>query len=123
SFRWAALSGESDDIYKTDELAKEMFENDESLVNWINIAQEMIEWQGLSSQIYWLSYENRYRFALKVNEMVASGEISALIVFGRDYLNSGSVASLNRETESMKESATRVNVYLYQILGRGLFDM
>lgn len=85
-----------------------MFENDESLVNWINIAQEMIEWQGLSSQIYWLSYENRYRFALKVNEMVASGEISALIVFGRDYLNSGSVASLNRETESMKDKSDAI---------------
>lgn len=107
-FRWAALSGDPEDIYKTDKLAKEMFKDDAALVNWIDMAQEMIAWQGLPARICWLGYGDRHRFALKVNEMVASGEISAPIAFGRDHLDSGSVASPNRETESMKDGSDAV---------------
>lgn len=107
-FRWAALSGDPEDIYKTDALAKEMFGHDEALVNWIDMAQEMVQWQGLPSRIFWLGYGERHKFALKVNEMVASGEISAPIVFGRDHLDSGSVASPNRETESMKDGSDAI---------------
>lgn len=107
-FRWAALSGDPEDIYKTDQLAKEMFSENESLVNWIDMAQKMIKWQGLPSRICWLGYGERHRFALKVNEMVASGELSAPVVFGRDHLDSGSVASPNRETESMKDGSDAV---------------
>lgn len=107
-FRWAALSGDPEDIYKTDQLAKEMFAEDEALVNWIDMAQKMIKWQGLPARICWLGYGDRHRFALKVNEMVASGELSAPVVFGRDHLDSGSVASPNRETESMKDGSDAV---------------
>ncbi|WP_153722861.1 urocanate hydratase [Sporosarcina cascadiensis] len=107
-FRWVALSGDPEDIYKTDKLAKEMFSNNEVLTNWIDMAQEMVAWQGLPARICWLGYGERHKFALKVNEMVASGEISAPIVFGRDHLDSGSVASPNRETESMKDGSDAV---------------
>ena len=107
-FRWAALSGDPEDIYKTDALAKEMFAHDEALVNWIDMAQKMVKWQGLPARICWLGYGDRHRFALKVNEMVASGELSAPIVFGRDHLDSGSVASPNRETEAMKDGSDAV---------------
>lgn len=107
-FRWAALSGDPEDIYKTDQLVKEMFSEDVALVNWIDMAQKMVKWQGLPARICWLGYGDRHRFALKVNEMVASGEISAPIVFGRDHLDSGSVASPNRETESMKDGSDAV---------------
>src|SRR5699024_1272592 len=107
-FRWAALSGDPEDIYKIDQLAKEMFSEDEALVNWIDMAQKMVKWQGLPSRICWLGYGDRHRFALKVNEMVASGELSAPVVFGRDHLDSGSVASPNRETESMKDGSDAV---------------
>ncbi|MDF2065503.1 urocanate hydratase [Bacillus sp. Cr_A10] len=108
-FRWAALSGDPEDIYKTDALAKEMFADDEGLVNWINMAQKMVKWQGLPARICWLGYGDRHRFALKVNEMVASGELKAPIVFGRDHLDSGSVASPNRETEGMKDGSDAVS--------------
>lgn len=107
-FRWAALSGNPEDIYKTDKLALEMFADDEGLVNWINMAQKMVKWQGLPARICWLGYGDRHRFALKVNEMVASGEISAPIVFGRDHLDAGSVASPNRETEAMKDGSDAI---------------
>lgn len=107
-FRWAALSGDPEDIYKTDKLVKEMFHDDEALVNWIDMAQKMVEWQGLPARICWLGYGDRHRFALKVNEMVASGELKAPIVFGRDHLDSGSVASPNRETEAMKDGSDAV---------------
>ncbi|WP_301109764.1 urocanate hydratase [Sporosarcina sp.] len=107
-FRWVALSGDPEDIYKTDKLAKEMFSDNEVLTNWIDMAQEMVAWQGLPARICWLGYGERHKFALKVNEMVASGEISAPIVFGRDHLDSGSVASPNRETESMKDGSDAV---------------
>ncbi|MYL57111.1 urocanate hydratase [Virgibacillus halodenitrificans] len=108
-FRWAALSGDPEDIYKTDRLAKEMFAEDESLVHWIEMAQKMVKWQGLPSRICWLGYGDRHRFALEVNRMVASGEIKAPIVFGRDHLDSGSVASPNRETEGMKDGSDAVS--------------
>ncbi|HEY4599975.1 MAG TPA: urocanate hydratase [Cerasibacillus sp.] len=107
-FRWAALSGDPEDIYKTDQLAMEMFKEDEGLVNWIQMAQKMVKWQGLPARICWLGYGERHRFALKVNEMVASGEIKAPVVFGRDHLDSGSVASPNRETESMKDGSDAI---------------
>jgi len=107
-FRWAALSGDPEDIYKTDKLAMEMFSEDESLVNWIEMAQEMVQWQGLPARICWLGYGERHKFALKVNEMVANGELSAPIVFGRDHLDSGSVASPNRETEAMKDGSDAI---------------
>lgn len=107
-FRWAALSGDPEDIYKTDALAKEMFHEDEALLNWIDMAQKMVKWQGYPARICWLGYGDRHRFALKVNEMVASGELKAPIVFGRDHLDSGSVASPNRETEGMKDGSDAV---------------
>ncbi|MDM5332119.1 urocanate hydratase [Ureibacillus composti] len=108
-FRWAALSGNPEDIYKTDALAKEMFAEDAGLTNWIDMAQKMVKWQGLPARICWLGYGDRHRFALKVNEMVASGELSGPIVFGRDHLDSGSVASPNRETEGMKDGSDAVS--------------
>lgn len=108
-FRWVALSGDPEDIKKTDSLAKEMFAQDEGLVNWIDMAQKMVKWQGLPARICWLGYGDRHRFALKVNEMVAKGELSAPIVFGRDHLDSGSVASPNRETEGMRDGSDAVS--------------
>jgi urocanate hydratase len=107
-FRWVALSGDPEDIYKTDRVAMEMFKEDESLINWIEMAQKMVKWQGLPARICWLGYGERHKFALKINEMVASGEISAPIVFGRDHLDSGSVASPNRETEAMKDGSDAI---------------
>lgn len=108
-FRWAALSGDPEDIYRTDRLVKEMFAADASLVKWINMAQKMIQWQGLPSRICWLGYGDRHRFALEVNKLVATGEMKAPIVFGRDHLDSGSVASPNRETEGMKDGSDAVS--------------
>lgn len=108
-FRWAALSGDPDDIYKLDALAKDMFAHDEGLVNWMDMAQKMVKWQGLPARICWLGYGDRHRFALRVNEMVANGELAAPIVFGRDHLDSGSVASPNRETEGMKDGSDAVS--------------
>ncbi|PJO44135.1 urocanate hydratase, partial [Lysinibacillus xylanilyticus] len=95
--------------YKTDALAKEMFAEDKGLVNWIDMAQKMVKWQGLPARICWLGYGDRHRFALKVNEMVANGELSGPIVFGRDHLDSGSVASPNRETEGMLDGSDAVS--------------
>ncbi|MGX4668554.1 urocanate hydratase [Cerasibacillus sp. JNUCC 74] len=108
-FRWVALSGDPEDIYQTDRLVTEMFAADESLVNWIDMAQKMIKWQGLPARICWLGYGDRHRFALAVNKLVASGVIKAPIVFGRDHLDSGSVASPNRETEGMKDGSDAVS--------------
>ncbi|MFS0785137.1 urocanate hydratase [Shouchella sp. 1P09AA] len=107
-FRWAALSGNPEDIYKMDQLAMDMFRDDEGLVNWIEMAQKMVKWQGLPARICWFGYGDRDRFALRVNEMVASGELEAPIVFGRDHLDCGSVASPNRETEGMKDGSDAV---------------
>lgn len=108
-FRWVALSGDPKDIYKMDAVAKEMFAKDEGLVNWIDMAQQMVKWQGLPARICWLGYGDRHRFALRVNDMVANGELTAPIVFGRDHLDAGSVASPNRETEGMLDGSDAVS--------------
>ena len=104
-FRWVALSGDPEDIYKTDEVILREFSYNEHLCNWIRMAQEKIEFQGLPSRICWLGYGERARFGKIINDMVASGELKGPIVIGRDHLDSGSVASPNRETESMKDGS------------------
>jgi urocanate hydratase len=107
-FRWVALSGDPKDIYRTDELVLEMFPEDEHLCRWIRLAQERVEFQGLPSRICWLGQGARARFGRAMNDLVASGEISAPIVIGRDHLDTGSVASPNRETEAMKDGSDAV---------------
>ena len=107
-FRWVALSGDPEDIYKTDNAVLEMFPDDSVLSNWINMARDQIEFQGLPSRICWLGYGQRAKFGIKLNEMVASGELKAPIVIGRDHLDCGSVASPYRETESMKDGSDAV---------------
>src|SRR5690625_6300255 len=102
-FRWAALSGDPEDIYRTDELVKELFPENESLLRWIDMAQEQCAFQGLPSRICWLGYGERKKLGLAINELVRKGEISAPIVISRDHLDAGSVASPNQETESMKD--------------------
>lgn len=104
-FRWVALSGDPEDIRKTDEVILREFSANTHLCNWIKMAQEKIQFQGLPSRICWLGYGERARFGKIINDMVASGELSAPIVIGRDHLDSGSVASPNRETESMKDGS------------------
>ncbi|KGA95801.1 urocanate hydratase [Alkalihalobacillus alcalophilus ATCC 27647 = CGMCC 1.3604] len=104
-FRWVALSGDPEDIYKTDAAILREFADNEHLCNWIRMAQEKIEFQGLPSRICWLGYGERARFGKIINDMVASGELKAPIVIGRDHLDSGSVASPNRETEGMKDGS------------------
>ncbi|GAB5492655.1 MAG: urocanate hydratase [Phototrophicaceae bacterium] len=107
-FRWVALSGDPEDIYATDRAILELFPEDEHLHRWINMAQEQVEFQGLPARICWLGYGERMKAGLKFNEMVASGELSAPIVIGRDHLDSGSVASPNRETEAMKDGSDAI---------------
>ncbi|WP_037986029.1 urocanate hydratase [Thalassobacillus devorans] len=107
-FRWVALSGDPEDIYKTDEVILKEFSDNEHLCNWIRMAQEKISFQGLPSRICWLGYGERARFGKIINDMVASGELKAPIVIGRDHLDSGSVASPNRETEAMKDGSDAV---------------
>ncbi|WP_174614580.1 urocanate hydratase [Virgibacillus ihumii] len=107
-FRWVALSGDPEDIYKTDEVILKEFSYNESLCKWIRMAREKISFQGLPSRICWLGYGERARFGKIINDMVASGEIKAPIVIGRDHLDSGSVASPNRETEGMKDGSDAV---------------
>lgn len=104
-FRWAALSGDPEDIYKTDEVILREFSDNKHLCNWIRMAREKIQFQGLPSRICWLGYGERARFGKIINDMVASGELKAPIVIGRDHLDSGSVASPNRETEAMKDGS------------------
>lgn len=104
-FRWVALSGDPEDIRKTDEVILREFSYNTHLCNWIKMAQERIQFQGLPARICWLGYGERARFGKIINDMVASGELSAPIVIGRDHLDSGSVASPNRETESMKDGS------------------
>ncbi|WP_057913632.1 urocanate hydratase [Peribacillus muralis] len=104
-FRWVALSGDPEDIYKTDQAILSEFADNEHLCNWIKMAQEKIQFQGLPSRICWLGYGERARFGKILNDMVASGELKAPIVIGRDHLDSGSVASPNRETEAMKDGS------------------
>ncbi|MFC1785384.1 urocanate hydratase [Candidatus Neomarinimicrobiota bacterium] len=107
-FRWVALSGDPEDIYKTDEKIKELFPDDISLLRWIELAKEKVQFQGLPSRICWLGYTQRAKFGVALNQMVASGELSAPIVIGRDHLDCGSVASPYRETESMKDGSDAV---------------
>ncbi|MGB1841335.1 MAG: urocanate hydratase [Longimicrobiales bacterium] len=107
-FRWAALSGDPADIHRTDELVLEMFPEDEHLCRWIRMANEKVAFQGLPSRICWLGQGARARFGLALNELVASGEVSAPIVIGRDHLDTGSVASPNRETEAMRDGTDAV---------------
>lgn len=107
-FRWVALSGNPEDIYRTDRLVLDLFPKDKPLHNWINMAQEMVQFQGLPSRICWLGYGDRAKLGVAINQLVASGEISAPIVIGRDHLDTGSVASPYRETESMKDGTDAV---------------
>ncbi|NUU60118.1 urocanate hydratase [Paenibacillus agri] len=104
-FRWAALSGNPEDIYKTDELALKLFPENAGLRKWIEMAREKVAFQGLPARICWLGYGERAKMGLAINEMVRTGELSAPIVIGRDHLDCGSVASPNRETESMKDGS------------------
>lgn len=107
-FRWAALSGDAKDIHRTDELVLEMFPDDEHLCRWIRLAHDRVAFQGLPSRICWLGQGARARFGKAINDLVASGEISAPIVIGRDHLDTGSVASPGRETEAMKDGTDAV---------------
>ncbi len=107
-FRWVALSGDPEDIYKTDETVLRLFPEDEALHRWIRMAREKVHFQGLPSRICWLGYGERARFGLELNRMVGSGELSAPIVIGRDHLDSGSVASPYRETEGMKDGSDAI---------------
>ncbi|QWH90042.1 urocanate hydratase [Bacillus toyonensis] len=107
-FRWVALSGDPEDIYKTDEVILREFADNEHLCNWIRMARQQVEFQGLPSRICWLGYGERAKFGRIINEMVANDELSAPIVIGRDHLDCGSVASPNRETESMKDGSDAV---------------
>jgi urocanate hydratase len=108
-FRWAALSGDPEDIYRTDEKVKELIPDDRHLHRWLEMARERIAFQGLPARICWVGLGQRHRLGLAFNEMVRSGEVSAPIVIGRDHLDSGSVASPNRETESMKDGSDVVS--------------
>ncbi|MBA3737544.1 MAG: urocanate hydratase [Actinobacteria bacterium] len=107
-FRWAALSGDAEDIQKTDRAVAELFPEDERLLRWLQMAGERVAYQGLPARICWLGYGQRAKAGLRFNEMVASGELSAPIVIGRDHLDSGSVASPYRETEGMKDGSDAI---------------
>ena len=108
-FRWAALSGEPEDIYRTDARVKELMPDDQHLHNWLDMARDRISFQGLPARICWVGLGDRARLGLAFNEMVAKGKLSAPIVIGRDHLDSGSVASPNRETEGMKDGSDAVS--------------
>lgn len=108
-FRWVALSGDPEDIYETDRVIKELFPEDEHLHRWLDMAREKVPFQGLPSRICWLGYGERADAGLAFNNLVAEGRVSAPIVIGRDHLDSGSVASPNRETESMKDGTDAVS--------------
>ena len=108
-FRWVALSGDPEDIYRTDEVILQLFPEDEHLQRWIKMAREQIPFQGLPSRICWLGYGERVQAGLAFNNLVAEGVVSAPIVIGRDHLDSGSVASPNRETEGMKDGTDAVS--------------
>ncbi|MBM7551981.1 urocanate hydratase [Thalassobacillus pellis] len=107
-FRWAALSGDPEDIYRTDRLIKELFPDNEPLNRWIEMAQEKVSFQGLPSRICWLGYGERVKMGKAINELVRNGELKAPIVIGRDHLDCGSVASPNRETEAMIDGSDAV---------------
>jgi urocanate hydratase len=108
-FRWVALSGDPEDIYRTDEAVAELFPDDAPLQRWLKMAREKIHFQGLPARICWLGYGDRAKAGLKFNEMVAQGLLKAPIVIGRDHLDSGSVASPNRETEAMRDGSDAVS--------------
>jgi len=108
-FRWVALSGDPEDIYKTDAKVKELIPDDPHLHRWLDMARERIAFQGLPARICWVGLGQRHRLALAFNEMVRNGELKAPIVIGRDHLDSGSVASPNRETESMRDGSDAVS--------------
>jgi len=108
-FRWAALSGDPEDIYKTDAKVKELTPGNKHLHNWLDMARERIHCQGLPARICWVGLGDRHRLGLAFNEMVASGELKAPVVIGRDHLDSGSVASPNRETEAMMDGSDAVS--------------
>jgi urocanate hydratase len=107
-FRWAALSGDPEDIFVTDRAALEMFAGDEALCRWIRLAGARVQFQGLPARIFWLGYGDRARFGLRINALVRSGAIKAPIVIGRDHLDTGSVASPNRETEGMRDGSDAI---------------
>jgi urocanate hydratase len=108
-FRWAALSGDPEDIYKTDAKVKELLPDNAHLHNWLDMAREKIRFQGLPARICWVGLGDRHRLGLAFNEMVANGELKAPVVIGRDHLDSGSVASPNRETEAMRDGSDAVS--------------
>jgi urocanate hydratase len=107
-FRWVALSGDPEDIYRTDRAIMKLFPENEHLIHWLKLAAEKVEFQGLPARICWLGYGERAKAGLKFNEMVASGELKAPIVIGRDHLDCGSVASPNRETEAMLDGSDAI---------------
>ena len=108
-FRWVALSGDPEDIYKTDQKVKELMPDDKHLHNWLDMARERISFQGLPARICWVGLGDRHRLGMAFNEMVRSGELKAPVVIGRDHLDAGSVASPNRETEAMKDGSDAVS--------------
>ncbi|MEE8502044.1 MAG: urocanate hydratase [Kiloniellales bacterium] len=108
-FRWVALSGEAEDIYRTDAKVKELIPDDPHLHNWLDMAREQIKFQGLPARICWVGLGDRHRLGLAFNDMVATGELTAPVVIGRDHLDSGSVASPNRETEAMRDGSDAVS--------------
>jgi urocanate hydratase len=112
-FRWVALSGDPEDIYRTDAKVKELIPDDALLHRWLDMARERIKFQGLPARICWVGLKDRARLGLAFNEMVAKGELSAPVVIGRDHLDSGSVASPNRETEAMKDGSDAVSDWAF----------
>jgi urocanate hydratase len=112
-FRWVALSGDPEDIYKTDAKVKQLTPGNAHLHRWLDMARERIAFQGLPARICWVGLKDRARLGLTFNEMVAKGELSAPVVIGRDHLDSGSVASPNRETEAMKDGSDAVSDWAF----------
>jgi urocanate hydratase len=112
-FRWVALSGDPEDIYRTDAKVKELMPDDAHLHRWLDMARERIKFQGLPARICWVGLKDRARLGLAFNEMVAKGELSAPVVIGRDHLDSGSVASPNRETEAMQDGSDAVSDWAF----------
>jgi urocanate hydratase len=108
-FRWVALSGDAQDIYRMDARVKELLPEDKSLHHWLDMARARIRFQGLPARICWVGLGDRHRLGLAFNQMVASGELKAPVVIGRDHLDSGSVASPNRETEAMRDGSDAVS--------------
>jgi urocanate hydratase len=107
-FRWVALSGEREDIYRTDRLARELFPENETLARWLALAEQRIQFQGLPARICWLGYGERAEFGMAINRLVKTGELQAPIVIGRDHLDAGSVASPYRETEAMRDGSDAI---------------